>query len=324
MEPLNILYAGNVHLPQSSENSVVRQLVRDGHRVTGFKYPTVRGTDYDEVNKKLLEILEKNKFDLFVGTKCMGLGTDMINQIKIPKVSWVFDLFKGYTTWKRSEWYEKQAVAWDACFGSEAGQVKYYMDKGINYFPLKAGADPEWHKKIDYDSDYNELKCDVSFLGGIYNPLRTGMDSRIKVIPNILYKNYVGYEVGKIMIPGVYMGDISGLAHVCKITIGCNYRNDVKGYWSKRPYELMGSNLFMIQAYVEGMEKEGFNNKNTVFYHNDNFDEMAEKIEFYLRKDNEAEREKIREAGYQFIHSKHMMVHRTKVFFDILKKEGIL
>ena len=33
---------------------------------------------------------------------------------------------------------------------------------------------------------------------------------------------------------------------------------------------------------------------------------------------------KIKEAGYQFINSRHLMSHRTKVFFDTLKKQNII
>jgi len=324
-EKYKILCCGNLHVPHASENLIYRQLERDGHDVEKFIYPTIAGTNYPELNKKLLNLLDNEKFDLMIASKCMGMKKEDIEKIKIPKVSWVYDLFKGYNTWNRSEWYEAQAPYWDYCFGAEAGQVEYYNNKGINYSALKLGADPDWHNKIPYNTDYDHLTCDVSFLGGVYNPLRINMASRIQCIQNIKFNNFVGYELHGQTIPGVYMKQISQLATVCKISIGCNYRNDIEGYWSKRPYEVMGSNMFMIQAYVKGMEDEGFKDKvNTIFYHDDNFEEMAEKIEYYLRPENQAERERIKEAGFQLIHKSHMMSDRTKEFFKILKQNKVI
>jgi len=322
MDKLNILYVGNTHVPHASENSVVRELIRRGHNVVNFPYPTVAGTNFPLFNENMFKVINNGKFDLFIGSKCMGLKSYDIKQIKIPKVSWVFDLFQGYITWKRREWYARQAPHWDCCFGAEGGQVDLYKDKGINYHPLKCGADPTWHKKIPYHKDHEIMRCDVSFLGGLYNQLRINMASRINCM-NINFKNFVGYQVRSTMLPGVYMEQISELATVGKISIGCNYRNDIPGYWSKRPYELMGGNNFMIQAHVDGMEDDGFKDKkNTVFFHKDNFDEMAKLIEYYL--ENEEERNKIKEAGYKLIHEKHMMEHRVDSFFATLKKENII
>ena len=321
---MRIFFAGNIHIPHSSENSVVRQLVRENHEVIQFRYPTISGTDYNAVNKRLFALLKKERIDLLIGAKCMGLSAELLKKIKVPKVSWVFDLFQGYTLWNRAKWYEEQATVWDCCFGPEGGQVDYYREKGINYHHLKCGADPIWHKKSPYDPAFEPYKCDVSFLGGLYNPLRINMASRVRCITNMDFKNFVGYEVNNQMIPGMYMEDISKFANVCKISIGCNYANNIPGYWSKRIYELMGSNMFMINAWVEGMEKEGFSKKNTGLFFNDDFDEMVEQIEYYLKPENEDERNKIREAGYQLVHKSHMMANRTESFFRTLKKEGVI
>lgn len=289
-----------------------------------FNYPTIRGTNYEETNKRLFNFLDKEKVDLMVCTKGMGLTADAIKKINIPKVSFVFDLFQGYQLWNRAKWYEAQIPAWDCCFGPEGGQIEYYKNIGANYHHLKCGADPQWHKKVSPDPEFEQYGCDVSFLGGIYNQLRINMASRINCMENVEFKNFVGYAFKNILIPGVYMGDISKFANVCKISIGCNYANNIPGYWSKRMYELMGSNIFMINAWVEGMEKDGFNKKNTGIFYNDNFDEMAELIDYYLRPENEEERNKIREAGYKQIHKNHMMANRTKVFFETLKKGGVI
>lgn len=325
MESLNILYVGNVHYDHSTESSVIRQLKRDGHIVNPVIYPTKAGTDYPTFNKELFKILEKDKYDLMIGTKCMGLKKEDIEKIKIPKISWVFDLFNGYTTWVRSKWYEAQAPGWDSCFGAEGGMVNKYRDMGINYHHLKAGADSVWHKKTTEIGPFEEHRCDVSFLGGIYNELRQSMESRLKTIPNVEYRNFVGYELKGTMIPGVFMEGISQFANVCKISIGCNYRNDIEGYWSKRPYELIASNHFLIQAHVKGMELEGFKNgKNTIFFYDNNWAEMEELIKYYLRPENKEEYDKIKEAGYQLGQSQHMMANRTKVLFNTLKKDKII
>gem|GEM_PF-2010175 len=340
MENYKIMCVGNQNIPQASEQTVSRDLVRQCHKVISFQYPTNGIENYTAINKQLTKKIEIEKPDFVLCHKCPGLSNEDINNIrrklKTPVVSWNFDLFNGYVAdfkpenyifQRRINSYEQQISAYDVAFGAEAGkkEIDRYRDEdGANYHPLKLGADPEWFNKIpDYDTEIHKLNCDVSFLGSIYNRLRKQMNTKLLSIPNISYKQFTGYKIRGIVQPEIFMKDISKFANVCKISIGCNYRNDVEGYWSKRCYELMGANHFMIQAHVKGMKKEGFKHKkNTVFYYDDDFEEMTELIQYYL--DNEKERNKIREQGFKLIREKHLQSNRTKDFFKTLKKEGVI
>lgn len=86
-----------------------------------------------------------------------------------------------------------------------------------------------------------------------------------------------------------------------KIVVGDSVCIDFKheNYWSDRVYETLGRGGFIIHPYIKGMDEEFEDGKTIVFYEYNNWDQLKEKIDYYLEHDDE--REAIRRAGHEFV-----------------------
>lgn len=93
---------------------------------------------------------------------------------------------------------------------------------------------------------------------------------------------------------------------------------DYPYYWSDRVYETMGRGGFIIHPYIKGMEEHFEDGKHLAFYTYGDFDELKEKIDYYLEHDTE--RETIRMAGFEYIKKNHTYTNRWQT---IIKELGL-
>lgn len=97
-----------------------------------------------------------------------------------------------------------------------------------------------------------------------------------------------------------------------KIVVGdsCCINLTYPYYWSDRVYETTGRGGFIIHPYIKGMEEDFEDKKHLVYYKYDDFNELHEKIQYYLN--HPEEREAIRIAGQQHTKNNHTYTHRWK------------
>jgi SAM-dependent methyltransferase len=87
-------------------------------------------------------------------------------------------------------------------------------------------------------------------------------------------------------------------------------------YWSDRVYETIGRGGFMIHPYIKGLEEEFTDGETIVFYEFGNWNQLKEKIDYYLEHDEE--RERIRKAGHEFVKNNATYTQRLRRMLEIV------
>lgn len=87
-------------------------------------------------------------------------------------------------------------------------------------------------------------------------------------------------------------------------------------YWSDRPYETIGRGGFLIMPYITGLDEEFTDGETIVFYEYGNFDQLRDKIDYYLSHDEE--REKIRKAGFEYVKAHATYTQRLAQMMNII------
>jgi len=209
---------------------------------------------------------------------------------------------------------------------------EYYSDlltkKGINAHYLPAGGDPEIHREI-IPVDKKKYVCDVSFIGS-HHP------NREKILKSIADYNlkvwgYRWKNINKnsLLYPKVQNNIIKGnrtkkgAFEMCKyfnlsrINVNIHHAQAVKGGVNIRIFEVLMTNSFLISDYQEGIEKLFKLDKEIVCYDKDNVKELRDKIDYYLR--NEDERLKIAKAGQERALKEHKIIDRMRELIKITK-----
>lgn len=83
-----------------------------------------------------------------------------------------------------------------------------------------------------------------------------------------------------------------------------------------RCFDIMGARGFLLTNYQADMEELFDMNYDLICYHN--FDEMCDKVDYYLH--HESERKKISLSGYLTIETRHTYEHRLQYICDTLQK----
>lgn len=91
------------------------------------------------------------------------------------------------------------------------------------------------------------------------------------------------------------------------ISISANAFNDIEGYWSNRPYDILAAGSCCLMRYVPGIEKHFEDMKHCVYYRNN--DEALEKIEWLYA--NPKKRNRIALNGYRHVMENHTFVNRA-------------
>ncbi len=147
----------------------------------------------------------------------------------------------------------------------------------------------------------------IAFLGTIYSDRR-------KKIAAIVKKH--GGEVRSSANSRIYGLALANYSQSTKILIGDNWTNDVEGYWSSRNYILPGLGAFLLTAHVPGIQREFTPGTHMATWKD--LDELEEKIDLFLR--HEEERERIRQAGFEYARLAHTWDLRAVEFIDVIRK----
>lgn len=140
-------------------------------------------------------------------------------------------------------------------------------------------------------------KYDVCFVGHVNNALReNALDRLFSEFPNFYYGQALFEEAGKKFCES-------------KIVFNIAMTTDL----NMRCFEAMGTGSFLLTNRIPHIEELFKDGKHLVLY--DNLDDMVEKAKYYLSHDEE--REKIAQAGYEEVMSKHTIQHRVLKMLDV-------
>lgn len=294
---MRISYVGNFQPRHSTETHIAATLEDLGHQVI-----RIQETPELESDLWLVKVVGS---DLFLYTRTWGkmvtlADLDYIKKLGIPTASYHLDLYVGL---KREDGLENDPF-WrtDYVFTPDGSPdaAKVFKEKNINHFYMKPGV-----FKPECVMSRAEPNLDVIFVGG-GSPTGEGPQYGHTEWPyrgQLLkfLKDTYGDRFHKYGWPQETVRNeaLNMLYASTKVVVGDSLCLDFKRpyYWSDRACETMGRGGFLIHPYIKGMDEEFTDGENIVFYEYNNWDQLKEKIDYYLTHDEE--REKIRKAGFE-------------------------
>lgn len=338
---MNILVIGNfytgafgLHIAETltdMNHSVFRfepGLKYSKNSILGKRWNTVKQTLYGEVfsklefvhkrnTKTLYTIIKNNTIDLTIVLHDY-LTPDNINQLKritkSPAVLWFPDAISNF---KKSMFLISD---YDYLFFHDkyiVNELKTFLN--INAMFLPQACYPKYHKKPVLSNKEREFyECDITNAGNMY-PNRIALfeklnDFNIKMWgnpPAIWAKNK---STSKMMQgKSVRHEEKAKAFHAAKIVLNNMHPAEINGI-NKRTFEAPACCGFMMINYKPAIDDLYIDGKEIVSYRS--FDNMLEKINYYLS--NDKEREIIAEAGMKRAHKDHSYEVRLKEMLTII------
>ena len=322
---MRIAFIGNFTQPHCSEVHWSATLERLGHEVIRLQE---NGFTPDELG----QMLEQINFDMLLFVRTWGKTLTLehlarLRERKIPSVSYHLDLYVGL---QRKYLHENSTLEdvfktdafWQTDYvfspDGDPGSQKVFEANGINHHYMKPGVyEPECYMCEQRNA------FDVLFVGSgdrLGNPHIYGhpeWNYRNELI-TFLYDNY-GERFGKFGWPQatVRNNELNQLYADSKVTVGdsvCLAGFTHTYYWSDRVYETLGRGGFLIHPYIKGLEEEFTDGENIVFYEYGNWQQLKDKIDYYITHDDE--RERIRKAGHEYVKANCTYTRRLQSMLD--------
>ncbi|MCM8808222.1 MAG: glycosyltransferase, partial [Candidatus Omnitrophica bacterium] len=231
------------------------------------------------------------------------------------------------------QWLIPYVKTVDVFFTMSEGLVDEFKKYNSNTFWLTQAFEPSFFKieKITY-RDRKKYSSDITFVGNLgskpqYLPRRDALlrvlnegfklkwwgpplPRKIKTIPLILGK--LGRAYGGEFI---YNETYAKVCILAKIFLAFDSMPHIKKSMSARMYTAVGCGAFYMCQYVDGIEEVLVPDKEIVTFRN--YDEMIEKIKFYLPR--EELRKRIAQAGQERVLKEHTYEVRIKQMIEIVK-----
>jgi len=298
--------------------------------VFGKRWNTIRQSIYNEIlikvntfdtfeKRPLFKIVKENEIDLTIVLK------DYLN----PKQ---LSLLKNYTSAPVILWFPDAIInfnrsmfliaGYDALFFHDKYIVKELVSNyNLNTYYLPQGCYPKYHYKIKMTSNDNKIYgCDISNVGNMY-PARIALFNQLTKYNIKIWGNlppiWADNKKINLMLQGKYvrLEEKIKAFNGAKIVLNNLHPAEINGV-NKRTFEATGCGAFLMVNYRPALEELYDIGKEVVAYHN--FDDMIEKIDYYLT--HEEERQKIAEAGYKRTHKDHTLEKRLNKLFKIVFK----
>lgn len=287
-----------------------------GHEVTEIQE--------DPVNKDgFVQRVAEHDMLLFTRTWSNLVTLDHLSELKhmgIPTVSYHLDLYIGLQRESGLDndpfWRTEYVFSPDGDPQSQA----VFLSKGINHHYLKPGVFKDETIMFEPNAD-PELQGDVIFVGGGLEYAHPEWPYRHTLVRWLM--DNMGDKFRKYGHPqkSVRNEELNQLYANAKVVVGdslcLNFTHPY--YWSDRVYETIGRGGFIIHPYIKGMEEEFTDGENIVFYEYNNFEQLREKIDYYLT--HEKERKKIQKAGQKFVRENATYDNRLQQMLDVVFAE---
>ena len=282
-----------------------------------FYVPRFHSWDIRRMNRKLLNLVNTEDFDLILVFKGEDLFPDTLRKIKeesnVVTASWIADDPFAYPNIKNSLMY------YDMNFVCDTGHLKALKNSGLKnaiYLPLYIV--PEVSNKIQLSiRDKKKYEADIVFAGTWHlareEVLGQLLDYDLKIRGN-------GWHVNsripkRYLEPEVSFHELNKIYNSCKIVLNIHHPQSINGP-NFRTFEAMGSSAFLLverkkdisSMFVEAEELDLYEDVN----------ELRCKIDYYLVRENE--RKRIAHKGFRKVHRFHTLDHRYNRLFDEIKK----
>lgn len=327
---MKIAFLGNFKVPYTSENHYLRTLRKLGHEVM----PLQEGID------DIQTILSRaTKMDMFFWvhthgwhTEGMREGLSILKDKGIPTVGYHLDLWLGIKRqkdletdpyWDIDYFFSVDKLMVDFLNSREDMPKAFYLPAGVFEDECYIG---EYDKSVAHD---------IIFVGSrAYHPEWSYREKLISWLEKTYGNKFALYGRDGL---GVKRGDdLNRLYASSKIVVGdtlCQGFN-YPYYLSDRVFETTGRGGFMIHPFIEGLQdlfnlsdylkdEKGHYRKNEgreiVAYPFNDFEYLKYAIDYFLK--NEAEREKVRQAGHIKTRLHHTYTSRLKYLIDTVKDE---
>lgn len=322
---MKIAYCGNFSQRHCTEVHLASTLENLGHEVNRIQEPS--GFDKDFIDSLVDRVAGH---DLFLFTRTWGkcVNVDHLREMKdigIPTASYHLDLYVGLS---RQAGLEDDAFwATDFVFtpdGDPASQ-EFFENRGINHHYMRPGVfEPECYIAQPSQEFINDKCNDIIFVGGgapAGEPEQYGHNEwpyrgeLLKYLRDKYGSRYTKYGYPQETVRNELLNNIySGSKVVVGDSLCLNFNHPY--YWSDRAYETIGRGGFLIHPYIKGMDEEFIDGETIVFYEYNNWDQLREKIDYYLEHDEE--REKIRLAGHDFVKNNATYNNRLEKMLNII------
>ncbi len=283
------------------ENEIKTALEKLGHTVL-----PIDENDFDI--KNLIE--QANKGDLFFFHHG-GVITDtplnfqltitrletILKNIHCKKAFWLFDKVMGFG----DTFVTNVAPLVDAGFLNDDTWIRRH--KYANLYPMHLA----WGENLPPTGKYKkEFDNDVVFIGSVYG-LREQFVMSMKEEFGDRFKVY----------NNKYGEDFADMCESSKIIVSPKFPFD-DFFWSDRVYRTLIVKGFLIHPRLEGL-KEEFRQK-YVFETYGCWDELVDKIHFWLRPENKTERDNISQRGRNFVFERFAFSNRLRDILEIVNQ----
>lgn len=324
---MRIAYVGNFRQSHCTETHLAATLEDLGHEVIRLqedKYACLPNLFWGELTKPL---------DLFLFTRTWGetVTIEHLNNLRargIPSVSYHLDLYVGLArkylhNGKSLDEVLQTDPFWRTDFvftpDGDPRSAEIFKRNGVNHHYMLPGV-----YKPECILASPEHIMDVLFVGGgdypgspngYGHPEWPYRDQLIQWLREVYGGRF--YKFGHPQ-KTVRNDALNRLYQNAKVTIGdsvcLNFNH--KNYTSDRIFETTGRGGFLIYPRIEGIEECFVEGKEIIYYDYGNFDQLKEKIDYYLEHDDE--REAIRRAGHERTKRDHTYHNRLVAMLEIV------
>lgn len=295
-----IIYFGDFKRPYDTELYIAKALKELGYEVICKQEDMMLITDIENLMKDIRAV--NPILVLFSKGKPMGKSFEFIEQMKkegFNTACWLFDLYFDLPIDRGAGLRSKIApFNCETIFSTDGGHDKEFAETGIKKITLRQGIyEPE---AILYD---RKKTHDIIFVGNDV------FKTRVKLLKAL--EGHYGSQFERFgHVPGKQVRNLplNELYASTKIVVGDSQPSPK--YWSNRIYETLGRGGFLLHPKVEGLDDEFIDGVHYVSYDRDDMNGLIEKIDYYLKHDDE--REKIRRAGFEYCKAHYTYKDRCK------------
>ena len=310
---MKIVFLGNHSVDYSSETHHCKTLEALGHEVIRLQEGRASGEQILEqaLGADILIVVHTH------GWETPGMSLDKVLRIctrnSVITLSYHLDLWLGI---QRQKDLDKDPVYKDIqhffvtdrlmseWFNKETNVQGHYLPAGV------------YHGEVYMSEDKHPKANDVIFVGSRGYHAEWGYRTRLVDWLGDVYKDKFTHVGGDGATGTVRGHDLNAMYASSKVAVGdtlcINY--DYPYYFSDRLFESTGRGAFTIFPYIKGLEDNFEIGKEIVTYEFNNWDELKQKIDYYIEHDEE--REKIRQAGHQRTKRDHTYLQRWNVILE--------
>lgn len=212
-----------------------------------------------------------------------------------PNVYWASDTHLGF------DYRLEKSKKFDHVFCAQKQAVIDFNKAGVKAEWLPHAFEPQAYHDITTGTpipfSFASKDYDISFVGHVNSPNRIDfLDRMFKEIPNFFFGQRKFQDAARIYTKS-------------KICLNIAMKEDL----NMRCFEVMGAGGFLLTDYVPYMEELFEDGKHCAIYRS--LDEAVDKAKYYLSHDSE--REKIAQAGFEEVMSKHTIDHRVNRILEV-------